>query len=423
MRTKVVFAVVSAVLSGLLLGSCVEDALYLAEGGMTGTGISAGRITGFGSIYVNGVRYNVDQAAFYRNGDITASGQSAFHIGEFVTVTSTTASSDSSNGVAASVSFDSLITGEVTAISADNQSLEVMGQQIVVDDLTMLHGIAQLTDLVLGNVVEVSGVRDADGVITASSIKLLQTAYPNDGALLKLEGSVQDLLAEQQSFRLGDLTVDYSTAQLEGFLSGTSLHNAQYVQVETRQALQGLVLIASKVKVKSPKFDFPQNARIEVEGTVTALDSTVVLGSRFTLNNQVVVTDAQTLFMGMSTADIVLNVLLEVEGTINSAGELQATRVAARRAHDAQGMRFAGQISAIDATAKSFVLQGNTLMVDNATMLLNGRNDQDHSMQVTTFDALTVGEYVEVEAILQDDGTLRVLRLDVGGRSRTQAPP
>ena len=59
----------------LLLSACVDTTL-VAEGGMTGTGISAGRITGFGSIYVNGVYYNVDKAAFYRNGVV--SNQSSF---------------------------------------------------------------------------------------------------------------------------------------------------------------------------------------------------------------------------------------------------------------------------------------------------------------------------------------------------------
>ena len=415
MRIKGSLAVVSAVLSGFLLGSCVDETLYLAEGGMTGTGISAGRITGFGSIYVNGVRYNVDQAAFYRDGAV-ASGQGDFHIGEFVTVT--TSSSDSTTSVAAQVSFNSLIMGEVTAISADGQSLEVMGQTVTTDELTMLHGMTQLTDLVLGNVVEVSGVRNAEGTITASSIKLAQATYPNDGSLLKLEGSVQDLLAEQQSFRLGNLTVDYSTAQLEGFLSH-SLADGVYVEVETQQALQGLVLIASKVKLKSGKLDFPQNALIELEGAVTTIETNTDTSSRFTLNNQVIVTDANTQFMGMSVADIVLDALLEVEGYINSTGELRASRVAARRPppDGTHGMRFAGDITAIDHDAQSIVVQGSTLFIDNASMLLAGQDKQDHTMQVTKFSALSVGQYVEVKAILQNDGTLRVLRLDVGGKS------
>ena len=419
MRIKGSLAMVSAILSGCLLGSCVDDTLYLAEGGMTGTGISAGRITGFGSIYVNGVRYNVDQAAFYRGGTV-ASGQSDFHVGEFVTVTTSSASSsDSTTSVAAQVSFDSLITGEVTAISADGQSLEVMGQTVTTDELTMLHGMAQLTDLVLGNVVEVSGVRNAEGVITASSIKLAQATYPNDGSLLKLEGSVQDLLAEQQSFRLGNLTVDYSTAQLEGFLS-RSLADGVYVEVETQQALQGLVLIASKVKLKSGKLDFPQNARIELEGAVTTIEANTDTSSRFTLNNQVIVTDANTQFVGMSAGDIVLDALLEAEGYINSLGELQASRVAARRPapNDNHDQHLAGQITAMDYAAKTLVVQGSTLVVDNASMLLDGRDDQRQIVQVTRFEALSVGQYVEVKAILQNDGTLRVLRLDVGGNPR-----
>ena len=256
-------------------------------------------------------------------------------------------------------------------------------------------------------------------MITASSIKLVQATYPNDGSLLKLEGSVQDLLAEQQSFRLGNLIVDYSTAQLEGFLS-RSLADGVYVEVETQQALQGLVLIASKVKLKSGKLDFPQNARIELEGAVTAVASSADTGGRFTLNNQIVVTDSNTLFVGMSAANVVLDAVLEVEGYIDSTGELRASRVTARRPSPdgSYGMHFAGEITAIDNGTQSIVVQGSTLLVDNASMLLAGQDEQNHATQVTKFSALSVGQYVEVEAILQNDGTLRVLRLDVDGNPR-----
>ncbi len=212
--------VLATLLSAVLLSSCVESALTLVEGGMSGTGISSGRITGFGSIYVNGVRYDVDQATFYRNGELV-SGQAAFSVGEFVTVTGG-AAEDGSTSTASKVSFESLLVGEVTAASSDNLSLTVMGQMVKTNELTVLHGLTQLSGLQVGNVVEVSGIRDAEGMITASSITLVRERYPNDGSLLKLAGSLSGLQTEQHTFRLGDLVVDYSTAQLEGLLTGTA---------------------------------------------------------------------------------------------------------------------------------------------------------------------------------------------------------
>ena len=396
--------VLATVFSAVLLSSCVESALTLVEGGMSGTGISSGRITGFGSIYVNGVRYDVDQATFYREGELV-SGQAAFNVGEFVTVTGVPAE-DGSTSTATQVSFESLLVGEVTALSSDNVRITVMGQTVTTDDLTVLHGFTQLSALQMGNLVEVSGVRDAAGVITASSLTLQRDRYANDGALLKLAGTVSGLLTAQTTFQLGDVVVDYATARLEGFTAGTSLSNGIFVEVESRAALQGQRVLAAKVRVKPVRTNYPQNTRLEMEGVVTAREST----SRFTLNGQAVATSSSTRFDGLSASGIVLNAGLEVEGTLDASGVLQATRVALRHTKDTAGVRWQGAITAIDAAQKTFSLLGSTFVVDQASMLLGDRDALNHQ-STTAFALLNVGDTVAVDALLQADGTLRVLRL------------
>ena len=53
----------------LLLGGCGGgDPFSVAEGGIGGTGISTGTVTGIGSIKVNGVTFNTDNAAIYVEG-------------------------------------------------------------------------------------------------------------------------------------------------------------------------------------------------------------------------------------------------------------------------------------------------------------------------------------------------------------------
>jgi len=399
--------ILAIALSTVLLSSCVGDSLTLAEGGMSGTGISSGRITGFGSIYVNGVRYNVDQATFYRNGELV-NGQDAFSVGEFVTVTGVPAE-DGSTSTATQVTFESLLAGEVTALSSDNLSVAVMGQTVKTNDLTILHGLQQLSELQVGNVVEVSGIRDAEGVITASSISLVRDHYPNDGSLLKLAGSVNGLLTESHSFRLGDVVVDYSTAQLEGFLPSDSLTNGVFVEVESRMALQGQTVLASKVRLKKLRVDYPQNTRLEVEGVVTAVTS----ATQFSLNGQPVAMTASTRFDGLTSAGVILDNELEVEGTIDQSGTLQASRIALRHAQATDGVRWQGTITAIDAAQKRFVLLGSTFVVDQASMLLGDRDAANHQ-STTAFALLNVGDTVEVDALLQADGTLKVLRLQRG---------
>ncbi len=404
--------VLATLFSAVLLSSCVEEALLLVEGGMSGTGISSGRITGFGSIYVNGVRYDVDQATFYRDGEIV-SGQAAFSVGEFVTVTGVPAA-DGSSSTATQVSFDSLLVGEVTAPSRDNVSVTVMGQIVNVDNLSVLHGLTQLSELQVGNVVEVSGVCDAAGNITASSMSLRQQRYPQDGSLLKLAGSVTALQTDITAFRLGELVVDYSTAQLEGFAPGTILQNALWVEVETRTALQGKTVLASKVRWKPTRKEFPQNTRLEVEGIITAVES----ASRFSVNGQAVALQNNTRFDGLQAAELALNLAVEVEGVIDTNGTLQASRVALRHAKSAPtDIRWQGTLTAIDAAQQRFVLLGSTFVVDQASMLL-GERDAINRQTSTAFALLNVGDAVEVDALLQADGTFKVLRLQ-----RARLPP
>ncbi|HPY41363.1 MAG TPA: DUF5666 domain-containing protein, partial [Thiolinea sp.] len=167
MKINLAALVVSA---AFLLASC-GDAVTLAEGGMTGTGITAGRITGFGSIYVNGIHYDVDNALFYRN-DTKVSDQSSFAAGEFITVTGTV-NTDGISGVATQVNFDGLVKGKVDAIAADGKSISILGQTIQIDLLSVLHGFDLLADLQIGNLVEVSGDRLPSGAIKATSLTLL----------------------------------------------------------------------------------------------------------------------------------------------------------------------------------------------------------------------------------------------------------
>lgn len=407
-------ATLGALLVSLSLNACIDTTTTtLAEGGITGTGISTGRITGFGSIYVNGIRYNVDTAEFYRD-DVKVSGQNLFSVGEFVTI-SGEAASDGISGTATKVKFDSLITGEISSTSVDNTSVGVMGQNVQIDDLTVLHGFTQLTELALGNVVEVSGTRNAQGIITATSITRLKVQYANDGSVLHLEGTISALNTAQSSFQLGDLTVDYTTSRLEGFLPTQTLQNGLYVQIKTQQAVQGQVVTASSIRLKNQYTAYPQNTAIRVEGIVTAVLSTTA----FTLNQQPVIITSTTVLDDFSLSQLLANIAIEVEGNIDQKGNLVASRMHLRQANDAQVIRQTGSITALDTTQKTFVLQGQTFVVDNSSMLLGERDAINHHAPIT-FSTLTVGQPITVEAVLQSDGRLKVLRLDKGKR---EIPP
>lgn len=409
MKIKCATLIISAALS---LSSC-GDVLTLAEGGLTGTGITAGRITGFGSIYVNGIHYDVDQALFYRNGS-QVTDQTSFAAGEFITVTGSV-NTDAVSGIATQVKFEGLVKGTVAAIAADGQSLTVLGQTIELDLLTVLHGFDQLADLQVGNLVEISGDRLPNTVIKASSLSLVADTYQSSEGL-QVMGAITHLNPEAKTFQMSGLTINYSSANLVAW-NGQALANGQTVQVKASQLPTAAVLTAEQLSLQTTQGQYPDKSHLELEGIVSAISS----ATEFTLAGQKVVTTTATQFIGLNMPVVGLN--LEVEGIIDAAGILQAKKVMLRDISTSNGQEIAGQITAIDKTLNTINLAGYTLYLDKSSMLLKntqtatrlarrgGRHD------VTKFEDLVVGDYIEVTAIQFTDETWHVLRLDRGGRS------
>ena len=410
MKINLAALVVSA---AFLLTSC-GDALTLAEGGMTGTGITAGRITGFGSIYVNGIHYDVDNALFYRN-DAKVSDQSSFAAGEFITVTGSV-NNDGVTGVATQVKFDGLVKGTVDAIVADGKSISILGQTIQIDLLSVLHGFDQLADLQVGNLVEVSGDRLPNGAIKATSLALLAASYQNTEGL-QLVGAIRTLKPELKTFQVNDLTVNYSTANLVDW-NNQALSNGQIVQVRTSQLPINGLLSAEQLTLQASSSKYPDKSRLELEGIVSAISS----ASAFSFAGQSVVTSSATQFIGLTASSLAVGLTLEVEGTVDANGLLQAKRVMLRDVSGNNGQELAGQITAIDKTLNTISLAGYTLYLDNGSMLLKNAQTAKRLAQrgshhdVTKFEDLVVGDYIEATVIQFADGTWHVLRLDRGGR-------
>ncbi|MFM2320400.1 MAG: hypothetical protein RLZZ215_3021 [Pseudomonadota bacterium] len=411
MKINLAFLMLSAAIG---LSSC-GDALTLVEGGMTGTGITAGRITGFGSIYVNGIHYQVNDAGLYRNGSRVAD-QSSFAAGEFITVTGSV-NTDGVSGIATQVSFDSLVKGVVEAITAEgqNQSLNVLGQTVELDLLTVLHGFDQLTDLQLGNVLEISGDRLPNGKIKASSIALIADSYQTTEGL-QLMGAISQLKPELKTFKINGLTINYSTANLLAW-GGQTLANGQTVQVKATQLPNNAVLIAQQLSLQTMQGKYPNKSHLELEGIVTALSA----ANEFSLAGQKIISSHTTQWIGLTAAVVGLN--LEVEGYIDTTGTLQAQRIILRDVSQGNSHELAGQITAIDKTLNTISLAGYLLYLDKSSMLLS--NSQTTTRQarrggrhdVAKFEDLVIGDYIEVTALQLTDGTWRVLRLDRGGRA------
>ncbi|HPY41149.1 MAG TPA: DUF5666 domain-containing protein, partial [Thiolinea sp.] len=247
--------------SSLYLAACAET--QLAEGGIGGTGISVGPISGFGSIIQNGVHYDVRQARFTRDGVIVPN-QSHYRVGEIVKIQGII-NADGTTGQAVQVDYGSLLQGEMTALGSDGKSLYVLNQLVRTDSLTVLHGFKLLSDLKPGNVLQISGARDAQGVIRANSLTLQQTSFVAGSSSQLIEGRITQVNAAKQTLIVNGLTIDYSQIVMNALPAEN-----QYVQVTSQASLQNHTLVASTLTPAQEFVTFAQGEEAELEGLVTA---------------------------------------------------------------------------------------------------------------------------------------------------------
>lgn len=392
----------SGLLVSVMLAGCAGgDGTTLAEGGIGGTGVSVGPITGFGSVWVNGVRYDVGNAEFIRDG-VMVQGQSEYQLGEVVTVRGTV-NSDGVSGQATQVSFENALLGAVTNIVIAENTVEVLGQKVRLNALTLLHGFALLTDLKAGNVLEVSGSKNSQGVITASSISLKQAQFEPGVSTQVLKGRVEQLNVNAQQFVLGGVVVDYSAAVLN--LPGTAPVNGQYVEVRSQQTLSDNRLLAAQLALVAEYPVFREGQEVELEGRITRFRNS----RDFAVSGVDVITIAETEFEDGLATDLQLDSLVEVEGEINNAGVLVAEEVSVRQQDSEHELAFEGQIAALNAATQELTLLGNTIVVDNRTILVDEQNDQERSIR---FSDLRVSDQIEVSGRALADGRILALRID-----------
>ena len=139
---------------------------------------TSGVITGFGSVYVNGVEYETDGSSFsLDDGDDGIESEDELEVGMVVTLTGTQ-NADGVTGTATHIEYDDELEGIVSATTVSNGTgtLVTMGQTVNVDadtefenDAGILDSSGALTDSIdmieAGNIIEVSGYPDGMGSI------------------------------------------------------------------------------------------------------------------------------------------------------------------------------------------------------------------------------------------------------------------
>ena len=313
-----------------------------AGGGIGGTGISVGKITAADgtSVDVNGVEFDTTNSTVTVDG--AAGDQNNLKVGMIVKVDGTF-NPDRTTGLAASIEFKDILEGPVASVSSmdtvtNTVAIEVLGQTVIVDSTTYFdnfsdfdgNGTVDLTefmnDIVAGNVIEVSGFVDADGIIYASYISLKSGTFEDYGSEIELKGIITALNEIPGTFIIGRLTIEFSLDTDFEHMTFDDLRDGLYVEIKGNGGFSDGVLIASKIELEDDVYHFEDNDEFEVEGYVTAL----LTEGKFKLAGHIVQVIATTQYKDGSIvdiADIKVNMKLEVEGTVDALGVLEADRI------------------------------------------------------------------------------------------------
>jgi hypothetical protein len=420
-----------------LLASLVVAMTLTACGGGGGTGgtgaadttlgasepLNQGVITGFGSIIVNGVRFDDSVAnakgRIHDDDDEEDSSRSSDHLrlGMVVSVTTgtgtatttavaisfsselqgpvqsidgvtatSTATSTVSGTVAGTIS--STVTGTITGtttgtVTAASHTLVILGQTVIVGTRTIFDRDdlpRGFVDIKRGDVLEVHGFLDAaTNKLTATRIE-----RKNNANKYKITGNVANL--GSTTFKIGSETISYANIDPDKLRVTLANGITVKVRLSTTQTTTG-TWTATRIKRAQ---DALNRSKVEIEGLITAFTSRTA----FSVNGIPVDASAATLPAGTGT--LALGVRVEVKGSLVN-GKLIASRVKVEgRDHDDdedRGIELHGTVSSVSTASKTFSLRGLTVNYANSSFSRGNASD------------LVNGAKVEVKGVAATTGT------------------
>ncbi len=362
-------------------------------GGGVGTGgtgdlssnYTYGQISGFGSVIVNGVRYD-DSAAQVLDDRGVSRSRDELRLGMTVSIDSDaiTQGTTGPQAKAGVVRFGTVLEAPISSIDMAGSQFVALGQTVRVQTTTVFDdslasGIAALS---VGMPVEVHGYVDS----TSQSIIATRIEGFTPAGVFKARGVVTSLDAAARSLHIGSADFDYSAAtDVPASLAVGQLITV-YVQSVPGTSGRWLVSRFNSASISSPSGDHDS---ADVRGVVTAFTDT----TNFVVND--VRVDARSASFPDGTG-FGLGSRVKVEGRVES-GVLIASEVEIDSDDDVrdEGIELHGQIESVDAASLTFRLRGSTVFYGASSVEFEDGTAAD----------IAVGREVEVKGKLSADGT------------------
>lgn len=379
-RGLAVFAAALAVIA------CGGGTVAGVGSGGSGFGLAAGTVTGFGSVIVDGERWDVRNARIEIELDPSRPPVLAeAELGQQVEI------DFADSGIANTVRVEAEVIGRVDGVDAAAQPpvIAVAGQTVRINTdpdrgpVTFFVGYASIADVQANDAIEVHGAARFDAAagrytIQATRIEKLATL---PAGLIRVAGVVEAL--GPGTFRLGGLTVNTNSSTVI-VPAARALANGQRVIVWGAEPLgAGPALTASFVRIKDAP---PASGAAEVSGSIGRLDvarqTFEIHGIAVNARNGNVMPAAQALADGAYVV---------ARGAFRADGTLDASQVRIRRkAFGDVQVELNGVITAF-AGAGDFLVRG--VRVDASAAAMQGCGAMP----------LAGGMFVEVQGDIEND--------------------
>lgn len=360
--------------------------------------IAKGVITGFGSVYVNGVEWETDDCDLSIDDEV--GDESQLNVGDIVEIEGSVDANGTANCL--TLDYDSEVEGLITEIGADY--LLVYGLRIDINDDTVFDEdlpTQSLTDLNVGDYVEVSAFSSADGYI-ATRIDL-----EIDDGEIELYGKVLNLDTTTSTFMIYELVVDFSGASFDDF-EGKNLEEGDYVEVEGESFGPDGELIAISVEYKdnNPYDDGDEGDEFELEGYLSVAED-----GTLTVNDVVIILAERVQFERGSSDDLVDGARIEVEGMLDANGALLVDEVKFKFESEIELKAALDDAPIQDADTGEWTISilGLTLTVIDTTQFEDSSATDETYFDITD---LVSGDWLEVKAYKNDMGELVVTRIE-----------
>jgi len=396
-----VSAVIVSACGGGAGGGSSQSAGVGGTGVTTARGYVQGKVTGFGSIYVNGDKFNTDTSKFFVDGNPDAT-QDDLAIGMIVTL-----EVETEDGVYTGKAFDVIYDDEVQGpvatlvdLGGGQKTFQVFGQTVTIDETSTLFEGAPLNpgfgfDTISNNdVVEISGFRSSPTEILASYVEW--KGNMPDGSEVELRGKVVGYVPPAQWFMLDSVLITFDNmTDLE--LEGGVLVDGLFVEVE------GIYNEGPPVSVHAEEIEEEEDGLGEEIDDVSlqGIISDYVDIADFKVNGQQV--DASQAELSPANAAGLLDdgVEVEVSGDI-VVGVLMADELELRQG-ESQLKAFVSAVFPIDGRFEvSFTgLVGSIEIITDSQTLF----DDESPLELPNFSVadMNVGDFVNVEGIESDD--------------------